>query len=391
MGRKSQIPELEAKLGGVSFKHWLTERVKEGKSPTEIKDLLGVSLSQGYDLINEFGLKDVMKQARKAMETGIQGELRTMFDDYYRDLEIGNRSDKTIINLKNSFGNFLWWLNEFNRPCTLANFTTLTCKDFLYYCQTTAPRFGGKSAPSRRPLQALTLISYRAQLHAFGTWLEQQGKIERGKNPVDLVPKIKKPKREPEDLSDETVNEILNSFDESDFDGLRNKSIILFFIGTGMRLEGVEQLKADTFNLETGEGRIIEKGNKERPIILLSELREQLKKYMTARVEIPDADKEWLWITREGKRFTRSCIKTMVQGLKRFDKRVHPHLFRKLFTKAMVEGLTPVQHIMTMGGWSNLQLVMKYAEAYAKKKHWDDIDKYSPLKRYLNKETEVQP
>jgi integrase len=177
------------------------------------------------------------------------------------------------------------------------------------------------------------------------------------------------------------VKEILNSFDESDFNGLRDKTIVLTFLMTGMRLAGVESIRRDTFDLETGVGKTIEKGDKERDILLTPQLKEQLKKYAEKRDSLI-GNCEWMWVTSDGKRFNRGGIKEMVQSLKRFNSKVHPHMFRHLFAKAMYENKVPMQNIMTYGGWASLEMVMRYAKDYQSKVHWEEMKGYKPFDRW---------
>jgi site-specific recombinase XerD len=383
MGRKSQIPEIEAKLGQ-SLKPYLTERIKEGKSPQDIKDLLGVSLSQVYDLIKFYELKEAIKEARRVALLPVnEGELKALVDKFLQSKVNSECSELTVYNLRVSMNSFIWWIEHTDRPATLANYTPQTISDYLNYLKTEPVRFGGIAASSRKPMKPISRLKHRTHHKNFGNWLVLHDHLE--KNPVDKVEKIKVSKEEPEDLPDEILEKVMAGFNGS-FNGLRDKNIVSMFLSTGMRLAGLESLKIDTFDLDTGWGKIIEKGKKTRRIKLPPSMRNLLREYITARGSLAKSD--YLWVHPDGNRFARGSIKDMVNKLNDLydsgERRIHPHLFRHLWAKNLARAQVNPLSATIGAGWEDIKLYMYYARAYtAANEAWDDLEKADTLNRYL--------
>ena len=390
MGRKSQIPEIEAKLGQ-SLKPYLTACIKENKPPKEISVLLGVSLSQVYELISFYELKDALKEARRVALLPVnEGELKALISDFIHSKEVAGCSKLTIYNLQVSMNSFLWWLEHNGRPDTLANYTSKTISDYLYYLLTEPVRFGGLCASSRKPMKPISIKKHRTHHNNLGNWLVLHDYLE--KNPVDKVEKIRVPKELPADLPDEILNKVMAGLNGS-FTGLRDKTIVSIFLSTGMRLAGVENLKIDTFDLDTGWGQIIEKGNKSRRIRISTSMLPLLREYITARVSLAKTD--YLWVHPDGNRFARGSIKDMVNKLNDLydpdKRRIHPHLFRHLWAKNIALSGINLMALKVGGGWEDVRLAAYYAEAYTSAdKAWDEIEKADTLNLYLKGDGNVE-
>ena len=217
------------------------------------------------------------------------------------------------------------------------------------------------------------------------------------KDPLKSMLKPKVEKRLIEDLPDEVLALVLDQMGNTTFNEIRDRAIIYMFIDTGMRLGGVTSLKVDQFNLDTGWGKVIEKGNKERGIKLTTQLTEQLKKYVAIRE--PLAKSKALWINREGTGIDKGTIGSMVRNLNDLpgvkesiallapNNRIHPHIFRHVWAKHMAQSDIPIQAIQVMGGWDTIELVMYYAKAYSSESAWKQIEHASPLNAITGKKS----
>lgn len=379
MGRKSQIPALEEKIGKPIY-NYLAEAIK-AKKPPEIANDLAISLSTFYDIIKKVGLKEKLKEAStSAIYSKSGGELKAVIDEFLRAKTIGERSEQTIRSYHDILYCLLWWLDDQGKPSTLGVFNKEVLTDFFYYLKTSINRFGGKSSSSRRPMMASSIAGYRRVLRALGYWLMRQDKIE--KNPVIQIDAPKVPKRLPEDLPDEMILKILNSF-KNDFEGIRDKTIIMMFIDTGLRLDGLVNLEADNFNLNTSFASIIEKGNKERKIHITLNMLAQLKKYLELRAPLAKTDK--LWITPEGIHFKRESLRQMVSQLNELTPgyRIHPHLFRHVWAKFLMQSNINPLKAQLMGGWADVKLFLHYASAYSGEAAWEGHDEASAITKLM--------
>jgi len=374
MGRKSTIAEIEQQLGK-PISLYLAEAIRDGKKPPEIATELGIGTSRIYELIKEANLLGKLKHAAKRRPQDI-GELKSALDDFLKDKETGGRSPKTLSNYRETLTSFLWWLGENGKPGTITAFSKENLRDFLYYIKTTPVRFGGKSTASRRLMKANTVNAYWRILRVFGYWLEREELIE--KNPVKRLDQPKREKRQPEDLPNEILAKVLESFDDS-FTGIRNKTIIMMFLDTGMRLDELVNLDVDQFDLDTRWANIIGKGNKERKICLSPDMLEQLRRYLKVAAPLAKTDK--LWIIVDGTPFRRDSLRQMVKGLNIFDpeQRIHPHVFRHIWAKFMAQAHIDTMALKIMGGWEDMRLVSQYAAAYSVEEAWAAHAKASPL------------
>lgn len=380
MGRKSTIPEIETRLGK-PINQYFDDAIKERKSPQQIKDDVGLSLSATYDLINKLGLKEKLKKALKeiAFRAG-DSELKLAIDEYLKAKQVAGRSKLTLTNVSMVLNGYLWWLNEKKIPAAMGAFSVSILRDFFLYLQTSTERWGGKSPISRRPVTAMTIYGYKKILIAFGNWLVLEEKID--KNPLYRIETPKVPKRLPEDIPNEGIKAILNSFDNS-FEGIRNKSIVMMFLDTGMRLGDMEGLKHNQFDLNTGQGQVIGKGNKQRRVMLSPAMSTQLKTYIELRSGYAKCDD--LWVRLDGKPLGRAGIKFMVHELNGIVPgiRIHPHIFRHVFARFLAEKDVPMLAMMHMGGWETYEMVMRYASAYSVEKSFKFHTLASPITNIL--------
>lgn len=390
MGRKSIIPEIEARIGK-PLKEYLTKLISEGKNPQEIASELGIGKSKVYEVIKDLGLKDYIKATKRQVASG-GGELRKYLDDYAADKRRAGLSPKTLKKDEETWRLYLWWLEHTGRIADLIHAIRPpvgleSLNKFFDYVDTESNRFGKQF---KKTLGKIAQKSYRKRMNAFVHWLQKMEIIpdQPKENPFNKMMPIKVPRRQPEDMPDEIILKALNSFGDS-FEEIRNKTIFEWFLETGMRLGGVASLKISQFDWEKGIGRIVEKGNKERTIVLSAKLKGEVEKYLKLREPIAKCDS--LWINAKGQALTNSGIWRMLNLLNdKFkediaylapEERFHPHLFRHIWAKHLALSEVPGFAMMVMGGWEDLKLVQHYAAAYTQEKAWSYIDKASFLSK----------
>lgn len=383
MGRKSIRPELEAKLGK-PLPQYLDEAIKKGKKVPEIASEIGISQSQTYEFINRFGLKSKFKEAAKQLRRIKSGsEIEEVFKRYIQFKENEEIRPRTIENYRDVFDNFLWWLQNMNRPTTIHVIESPEIlNDFVSYLKTEEVRFGGRATSARHKMEASSIGNYLTVLKTFARWCEIEGLVEDIEKKLKRVaiPKVRG-KKLPEDLSDEAIKRIFNSFG-NDFIGIRNRTIITILLETGIRLEGLCSLKENSFDLETGLATITEKGEKERWIHLNSKALNQLKKYLEIREELAETDS--LWITYEGTEFKRNPLRAWIGSLSKIaGEHCHTHIFRHVWAKYLaLSDFNPLK-ARTMGGWNDVKLYEHYASAYTSKQAWEGHEEASAIEKLL--------
>ncbi len=387
MGRKNVIPELETKIGQ-QLKPWLANKIREGKTPEEISKELGIGKSKIYILIKDFNLKSIQKEVKKAQETGTENELKHHLNTYLQEKKTAGLSSKTIKDDEEMWRVFCWWLEYAQKPLNLA--TLLNPDEITQFCtflSTSKKRPGGET---KRVAGQVTIRNYQKRMAAFIHWLQKREIISQEKktDPFTKMRKPKIPKKLPEDIPDPILKMALGSFDNS-FEGIRDKAITMWFIETGMRLGGVTGMKMNRFDWEKGVGRVTEKGNKERTIVLSDKLKVQMKQYLAVRE--PRVKSLDIWIDAAGKPLSDMGIYKLTAKLndipgvrEEFERlapgnRFHPHAYRHVWAKHLALSEVPAFAMMVMGGWDDIALVQHYAAAYGQEKAWSYINKASPL------------
>ena len=95
------------------------------------------------------------------------------------------------------------------------------------------------------------------------------------------------------------------------FDGLRDRTILLTFYHTGVRVSELVGLNLGDVQLEAGELKVTGKRNKQRIIPFGEELKLALKHYMEQRIA-PD-DETALFVTNRSTRMTVAMVQVMVK------------------------------------------------------------------------------
>ena len=164
---------------------------------------------------------------------------------------------------------------------------------------------------------------------------------------------------------------------------IRDKSILLLFLNTGIRVSELVNLNVSSINLEQDSMyvTILGKGGKERLLKLNKYTSDALKNYLKLRKELCLEDP--LFLNKLGKRISRKAVLEMV---KKYIKKaqitktaasISPHKLRHTFATLLLsngENLRVVQEIL---GHSNIQTTQIYT-------HVTNIEKDKALDRLQN-------
>lgn len=124
-------------------------------------------------------------------------------------------------------------------------------------------------------------------------------------NPAINIPNITRVQRLPKYLNFEEAKNIQNVFNEQNSKNpIRNNTIIVLFLNTGIRLSSLISLNINDINFKEKKMKIIAKGNKELEILLNKFTIEQLTKYLQTRND----DEEALFLSSRNKRIGRRMV-----------------------------------------------------------------------------------
>ena len=127
-------------------------------------------------------------------------------------------------------------------------------------------------------LSAKTVSRNLSVIKAFFGYLESRNLIQS--NPTKDIESPKLPRKLPNTLTEQQINDLLDAPDEKTNLGFRDKTMIEALYSCGMRVSELLNLKLSDINFNQGVIRILGKGSKERIVPIGEELISLLKKYI---------------------------------------------------------------------------------------------------------------
>ncbi|MEN3045430.1 MAG: site-specific tyrosine recombinase/integron integrase [Candidatus Hydrothermales bacterium] len=193
-----------------------------------------------------------------------------------------------------------------------------------------------------------------SSLKAFYKFLVKENKIE--KNPLSGIHVPKLEKELPSIIPEEVMKELLDKWEPNNFLEIRNKLIIEFLYGLGVRANELLNIKINDISIGLREVRIKGKGNKMRLIPIPEKPFDLLKKFLEIRKDL-GINTECLFTTIKGKPLSYFGLRKLVREnfLKRANySGIHPHLLRHAFATHLLDHGADLKSIQELLGHSSL-------------------------------------
>ncbi len=200
-------------------------------------------------------------------------------------------------------------------------------------------------------------------LRVFFKYLRKESIIAN--DPMEKVVLPKRKKSLPVFVGEGAMDELLDKYEfGSDFQGIRNRTIIEMLYLTGMRRAELIGLRNRDVDLEAGTIKVTGKRNKQRIIPLVSSFSSELADYIKVRDESFAAGQEgWFFITDKGNKLydkyvynTVRCYLTMVTTIEKRS----PHVLRHTFATHMLNRGADLNSIKELLGHANLSATQIY-------------------------------
>jgi integrase/recombinase XerD len=189
----------------------------------------------------------------------------------------------------------------------------------------------------------------------------------------------------PDTLSEEEVNQIINTIDLSEPQGERNRAIIETLYGCGLRVSEIVNLKLSDLFFQEGFIKVTGKGDKQRFVPIAKVTQKYINLYINhvrPRVPYVAEFEDTLFLNRRGKNLTRAMIFTIVRQLTAIagiNKTISPHTFRHSFATHLLNHGADLRAIQMMLGHESITTTEVYT--HIDKKHLRNvIDKFHPRK-----------
>ena len=182
-------------------------------------------------------------------------------------------------------------------------------------------------------------------------------------NPVDLVTKPKTKKRLPVFVEEEDLDRLLdNGYFSDDFEGRRDKVIVSFLYGTGVRLSELKNLRTADIDIERCMIKVLGKRNKERIVPFPRSMRSVLEDYLEIRDGL-FGEQEFLLLTIKGVQVYDKLIYRVVKknlSLVTTISKKSPHVLRHSFATHLLNNGADLNAIKELLGHANLQATEIY-------------------------------
>lgn len=190
----------------------------------------------------------------------------------------------------------------------------------------------------------------------------------RGYVTTDPTRKVKGPKGEkhlPVFVRESDMDTLLDKVEFcEDYEGLRDRLIILLLYSTGMRLAELVGLNVSSIDFYSSSVKVLGKRNKERLIPFGAELREALQAYLDVRAQQPQAvDNAALFPGKRGLRITRETVSSVVKKyLSQVStaRKLSPHVLRHTFATAMLNNGAEVEVVRQLLGHESIATTEVY-------------------------------
>lgn len=202
-----------------------------------------------------------------------------------------------------------------------------------------------------------------SSLRSFYKYLLMQGRVDR--NPVIGVLLPSKEKHLPDFLLYEEVNRLLESFDLSDANQLRNRALFELMYASGLRVGEVVNLTLSSLNLSERTLRFVGKGSKERMVPFYSEAATVLERYLKQSRPILMAHKvhDRLFVNQKGEPLSSRGVEYLLEKSSRLagiSHSVHPHMLRHSFATHLLDNGADLRLVQELLGHASISTTQIY-------------------------------
>ena len=184
------------------------------------------------------------------------------------------------------------------------------------------------------------------------------------KDPVHGVTGPKKGRPLPQFLKENEMDRLLDAESWTDsFEDVRNRTIIMTFYETGIRLSELTGLDDSMVDFSNRQLKVTGKRNKQRVIPFGEELLATFRDYMKCRDKEVNRQSEALFVSAKGQRMTSSQVREVVKkNLSKVCtlKKRTPHVLRHTFATAMLNNKAGIESVKKLLGHESLSTTEIY-------------------------------
>ena len=180
-------------------------------------------------------------------------------------------------------------------------------------------------------------------------------------DPTSLLEGPRLPRKIPEVLAYEEIQNMIAAIDLSEAHGVRNRAMLETLYACGLRVSELTDLRMSNLYLDIGFVKVLGKGNKERIVPIGEEAVKHIGLYIEGvRRRMMNIDPEhsnFLFLSRRGRQLSRVMVFMIVKEcakLAGIEKNVSPHTFRHSFATELVERGADLRAVQEMLGHESI-------------------------------------
>jgi integrase/recombinase XerC len=199
-------------------------------------------------------------------------------------------------------------------------------------------------------------------LRSFFKFLLQENIVKS--NPMLKIQSPKSGSALPSFIEEQKMQKLdtLNPGDD-DFSSQRDNLIVQMLYQTGMRLSELKNLKSININIPKSELKVLGKRNKERIIPFPDNLKKSITGYLSKKLELPDANEEFLFVLDNGKpvyeKFIYRVVTAALSTITTAEKK-SPHVLRHTYATHLLNNGADINAIKELLGHSSLAATQIY-------------------------------
>lgn len=212
---------------------------------------------------------------------------------------------------------------------------------------------------ARKGQEARTRAGATSALRSFFHWVERNGGPQNAD--IALLRRAKAPLPLPRPLSEREATTLIGRSPPNSWVGQRDRAMFTLLYGAGLRISealslNVSDAKADVLTI-TG------KGNKQRQVPLLPEIRTALQSWLAQRPTAKPNDPLFLGV--QGKCLSQSVVQKTMMKLRRqlgLPEHATPHALRHSFATALLREGADLRVVQDLLGHASLSSTQRYTD-----------------------------
>jgi len=207
-------------------------------------------------------------------------------------------------------------------------------------------------------IEASTQSRCLSGIRSFFQYLVFEGKISM--DPTVHIKSPQKGRKLPDTLSLDEINLILEANNMSTNEGVRNRTMLEFLYGAGLRVSELIGLKLTDVYLDNGFIKVTGKGDKERLVPAGRDAFNYLKLYLEhvrPQISVKKSAVNYVFLNRRGSPLSRVMVFIICKALAQkagIQKTISPHTFRHSFATHLIEGGADLRAVQEMLGHESI-------------------------------------